>query len=95
MPGLNSDVDPQGLLEYSVVYTDRAVNHVSQTFQGVMKDISTTLRSVYGAQVVRKRANAQGISKRASDRARVGLSIRSRKDGKRWVTGLDAKGANG
>jgi len=49
MPGLLPDVDPDGLLEYSVVYTDRAVNHMSRAFQGVMKDISRTLKSVYGA----------------------------------------------
>jgi aspartate aminotransferase-like enzyme len=39
--------DPEGLLEYSVVYTDRALNHMSQRFQGVMKDISRVLKSVY------------------------------------------------
>ena len=50
MPGLLSNVDPDGLLEYSVVYTDRAINHMSQRFQGVMKDISKTLKHVYNAQ---------------------------------------------
>lgn len=50
MPGLLPDVDPDGLLEYSVVYTDRALNHMSDAFQGVMKDISHTLKSVYGAE---------------------------------------------
>lgn len=49
MPALLSDVDPDGLLEYSVVYTDRALNHMSQSFQVVMKDISTTLKEVYHA----------------------------------------------
>ena len=49
MPGLLSNVDPDGLLEYSVVYTDRAVNHMSKNFQGVMKDISDTLKQVYKA----------------------------------------------
>lgn len=52
MPGLLSDVDPDGLLEYSVVYTDRALNHMSQTFQQVMRDISTTLKQVYNAEGV-------------------------------------------
>ncbi|MFZ4535798.1 alanine--glyoxylate aminotransferase family protein [Propionivibrio sp.] len=42
--------DPQGLLEYSVVYTDRALNHMSQRFQGVMKDISRILKTVYNAK---------------------------------------------
>ena len=49
MPGLRPDVDPDGLLEYSVVYTDRALNHMSATFQRVMNDVSRTLRAVYGA----------------------------------------------
>ena len=50
MPGLLPDVDPDGLLEYSVVYTDRAVNHMSQSFQGVMRDISRALKQVYAAE---------------------------------------------
>ncbi len=50
MPGLLPDVDPDGLLEYSVVYSDRAINHMSQSFQGVMRDISATLKQVYKAQ---------------------------------------------
>jgi aspartate aminotransferase-like enzyme len=49
MPGLLPDVDPDGLLEYSVVYTDRAVNHMSGAFQSVMRDISATLKQVYNA----------------------------------------------
>ena len=52
MPGLLDDVDPNGLLEYSVVYTDRAVNHMSGVFQSVMNDISVTLKKVYGADAV-------------------------------------------
>ncbi|MBL8502016.1 MAG: alanine--glyoxylate aminotransferase family protein [Rhodocyclaceae bacterium] len=50
MPGLLPNVDPDGLLEYSVVYTDRALNHMSQSFQDVMKDIATMLKRVYGAE---------------------------------------------
>ena len=49
MPGLLPNVDPEGLLEYSVVYTDRALNHMSQKFQGVMRDISGLLKTAYGA----------------------------------------------
>lgn len=52
MPSLLPNVDPDGLLEYSVVYTDRALNHMSVAFQGVMKDISATLRKVYNAAAV-------------------------------------------
>jgi aspartate aminotransferase-like enzyme len=50
MPGLLPDVDPDGLLEYSVVYTDRALNHMSRRFQGVMQALSATLKQVYGAR---------------------------------------------
>jgi aspartate aminotransferase-like enzyme len=49
MPGLLPDVDPDGLLEFSVVFTDRSLNHMSKTFQGVMRDISATLKRVYNA----------------------------------------------
>ena len=50
MSGLLSHVDPDGLLEFSVVYTDRALNHMSKSFQGVMKDISGILKDVYHAK---------------------------------------------
>ncbi|MEY3632042.1 MAG: hypothetical protein RI937_240 [Pseudomonadota bacterium] len=50
MPGLLPNVDPDGLLEFSVVYTDRALNHMSKRFQRVVCDISSTLKQVYGAQ---------------------------------------------
>ena len=50
MPGLLPNVDPDGLLEYSVVYTDRALNHMSKRFQRVMQDVSATLKQVYGAK---------------------------------------------
>jgi alanine-glyoxylate transaminase/serine-glyoxylate transaminase/serine-pyruvate transaminase len=49
MPGLLPDVDPDGLLEFSVVYTDRALNHMSKRFTGVMQDILSTLKEVYHA----------------------------------------------
>ena len=52
MTGLLPDVDPDGLLEYSVVFTDRSLNHMSQSFQGVMNDISATLKTVYNAEAV-------------------------------------------
>jgi len=50
MPGLLTDIDPDGLLEYSVVYTDRSLNHMSRSFQTVMNDISRTLKNVYNAE---------------------------------------------
>jgi len=49
MPGLLPDIDPDGLLEYSVVFTDHALNHMSQKFQQVMRDISATLKEAYQA----------------------------------------------
>lgn len=49
MPGLLPHVDPDGLIEFSVVYTDRTLNHMSRRFQQVMKDISALIRDVYGA----------------------------------------------
>ena len=52
MPGLLPNVDPDGLLEYSVVYTDRSLNHMSQAFQGVMRELSATLKKVYHAHAV-------------------------------------------
>ena len=52
MPGLHREIDPDGLLEYSVVFTDRSLNHMSQSFQGVMREISSTLKQVYNAASV-------------------------------------------
>ena len=52
MPGLLPHIDPDGLLEFSVVYTDRALNHMSRSFQGVMTDISSILKDVYQAHSV-------------------------------------------
>lgn len=52
MPGLLPHIDPDGLLEYSVVFTDRSLNHMSKIFQGVMNDISATLKEVYNADAV-------------------------------------------
>ena len=43
MAGLRAEIDPDGLLEYSVVFTDRSLNHMSQNFQEVMKDLSGML----------------------------------------------------
>ena len=47
-----SSVDPDGLLEFSVVFTDRSLNHMSAAFQAVMRDVSATLKKVYGARSV-------------------------------------------
>lgn len=50
MPGLLPHVDPDGLLEFSVVYTDRSLNHMSEAFKGVITDISKILKEVYNAK---------------------------------------------
>ena len=47
-----SNIDPEGLLEYSVVFTDRSLNHMSKKFQQVMKDLSSMLKQVYSANGV-------------------------------------------
>jgi aspartate aminotransferase-like enzyme len=52
MSALRQDIDPEGLLEYSVVYTDRSLNHMSKAFQQVMNDLSSNLKSVYNADAV-------------------------------------------
>jgi aspartate aminotransferase-like enzyme len=46
------DVDPDGLLEYSVVFTDRSLNHMSKRFVAVMQDIIDVLSTTYGAETV-------------------------------------------
>ena len=48
----HADVDPGGLLEYSVVFTDRSLNHMSQRFIGVMQDIVDVLRTTHHAEGV-------------------------------------------
>ncbi len=52
MPALLDTVDPDGLLEYSVVFTDRSLNHMSAAFQQVMRDISGAMKEVYNAHSV-------------------------------------------
>ena len=49
MTALLDTIDPDGLLEFSVVFTDRSLNHMSAAFQQVMRDIHDTLCEVYGA----------------------------------------------
>ena len=52
MSGLLPEIDPDGLLEYSVVFTDRSLNQMSQKFQRVMRDLSGVLKEVYSAKSV-------------------------------------------
>ncbi|HSM39728.1 MAG TPA: aminotransferase class V-fold PLP-dependent enzyme, partial [Afifellaceae bacterium] len=50
MSAIYPEIDPDGLLEYSVVFTDRSLNSMSQSFQGVMRDVSALLKNVYRAR---------------------------------------------
>ena len=52
MSGLLGDIDPDGLEEFSVVFTDRSLNHMSQSFQQVMNDVSSILKEVYSADAI-------------------------------------------
>ena len=52
MSALLDTVDPDGLLEYSVVFTDRSLNNMSKKFQGVMNDLSSILKEVYNTDGV-------------------------------------------
>jgi len=52
MTALLDNIDPDGLLEYSVVFTDRSLNHMSAAFQQVMRDISDNLKIVYNADAI-------------------------------------------
>ena len=52
MDGAAKGIDPDGLMEFSVVFTDRSLNHMSKAFQGVMNDISSMLKQVYAADHV-------------------------------------------
>lgn len=52
MAALRPDIDPDGMLEFSVVFTDRSLNHMSASFQGVMRECSEILSEVYNADAV-------------------------------------------
>ncbi len=72
MSGLIPDVDPDGLLEYSVVYTDRALNHMSQSFQAVMKEISATLKRVTASLPNTRDADGQMVEQIGSIDGAIG-----------------------
>ena len=52
MPALLDHIDPNGLQEFSVVFTDRSLNHMSKEFQQVMCDLSSNMKAVYNANAV-------------------------------------------
>jgi len=93
MPALRQDIDPDGLLEYSVVYTDRSLNHMSKKFQTVMNDLSTSLKNVYNADAVAivpgtgKRLRASlPLTKQCSSSVTVFLVFAGRKSLKKVVS---------
>ena len=94
MPGLLPNVDPDGLLEYSVVFTDRALNHMSQRFQGVMRDISGVLKEAYQARsaIVVPGGGSYGMEAVARQFAtdRKTLVLRNGWFSYRWTQILDA-----
>lgn len=52
MAALLDNIDPNGLEEFSVVFTDRSLNSMSAAFQDVMRDISGMLKDVYKADAI-------------------------------------------
>ncbi len=99
MPGLLPDVDPDGLLEFSVVYTDRALNHMSKRFIGVMQDILSTLKGVYGAQTAvlvpgSGTFGMEAVVRQFANREKV-LIVRNGFFSYRWSQILDMGGLGG
>src|SRR5215217_8937402 len=99
MPGLLPDVDPDGLLEFSVVYTDRALNHMSKRFTGVMQDILATLKQVYNAHTAvlvpgSGTFGMESVARQFANREKV-LIIRNGWFSYRWSQIFDAGGLGG
>ncbi|MDR6213076.1 aminotransferase class V-fold PLP-dependent enzyme [Paracidovorax wautersii] len=99
MPGLLSHVDPDGLLEFSVVYTDRALNHMSRRFTGVMQDILATLKSVYHAHTAvlvpgSGTFGMEAVARQFANREKV-LIVRNGWFSYRWSQIFDAGGLGG
>ena len=99
MPGLLPDVDPDGLLEFSVVYTDRALNHMSQRFAGVMKDILSTLKDVYHAHTAvlvpgSGTFGMEAVARQFANKEKV-LIVRNGWFSYRWSQIFDAGGLGG
>ena len=96
MNALHQNVDPDGLMEFSVVFTDRSLNHMSAKFQGVMRDISAMLRSVYHADAVALVPGGGSYAMEAVARqfatGRQALIVRNGWFSFRWTQILDAGG---
>lgn len=99
MPALHDHVDEGGLDEFSVVFTDRSLNHMSARFQTVMRDISAGLREVYGAAgvAVVPGGGTYGMEAvaRAFGRGRRCLVVRNGWFSYRWTQIFDAGGFAG
>ena len=100
MPGLLPDIDPDGLLEFSVVYTDRALNHMSRRFTGVMQNILATLKEVYHAHTAvlvpgSGTFGMEAVARQFANREKV-LIVRNGWFSYRWTQIFDAdKGLGG
>ncbi|WP_026431292.1 aminotransferase class V-fold PLP-dependent enzyme [Paracidovorax oryzae] len=99
MPGLLPDVDPDGLLEFSVVYTDRALNHMSRRFAGVVQDILAMLKSVYGAHTAvlvpgSGTFGMEAVARQFANREKV-LIVRNGWFSYRWSQIFDVGGLGG
>jgi aspartate aminotransferase-like enzyme len=99
MPGLLPDVDPDGLLEFSVVYTDRALNHMSKRFTGVVQDILSTLKQVYHAHTAvlvpgSGTFGMEAVARQFANREKV-LIVRNGWFSYRWSQIFDAGGLGG
>ncbi|MFT4266884.1 MAG: aminotransferase class V-fold PLP-dependent enzyme [Xenophilus sp.] len=99
MSGLLPDVDPDGLLEFSVVYTDRALNHMSQRFTGVMQDILGMLKEVYHAHTAvlvpgSGTFGMEAVARQFANREKV-LIVRNGWFSYRWSQIFDAGGLGG
>jgi len=99
MPGLLPDVDPDGLLEFSVVYTDRALNHMSKRFTGVVQDILATLKTVYGAHTAvlvpgSGTFGMEAVARQFANREKA-LIVRNGWFSYRWSQIFDAGGLGG
>ncbi|MBS7350157.1 MAG: alanine--glyoxylate aminotransferase family protein [Comamonas sp.] len=99
MAGLLPHIDPDGLLEFSVVYTDRALNHMSQRFVGVAQDILSTLKEVYNAHTAvlvpgSGTFGMEAVARQFANRAKV-LVVRNGWFSYRWSQIFDAGALGG
>ena len=99
MPGLLPDIDPDGLLEFSVVYTDRALNHMSKRFTGVMQDILAALKEVYNAHTAvlvpgSGTFGMEAVARQFANREKA-LIVRNGWFSYRWSQIFDAGGLGG